>query len=252
MPEVIAHLLPDLDPRLVRGGVAVVIDVLRATTTIVTALAHGARCVVPCAEVSTAHDIAHRQTCSQVLLGGERGGEKIPGFDLDNSPGNYLPAIVEGKTVVFTTSHGTQAIGWASEAAELLIGSFLNLSAVVRRLAEIRRPVHLVCSGTDGQACIEDTLCAAAIAGSLWESCGRPAWQDDAALLLLEMYRTRAWDADDELLRLLASGRGGRRLTRLGFQRDIAFAAQRNVVDLVPQQVRDESGITLRAAKRGG
>ena len=150
MREFTVDLLPHGDPAERHDGVAVVIDVLRATTTIVTALAHGAHVIIPCTEVTQARKIARQHKSEHVLLGGERGGEKIEGFDLDNSPGNYTPEMVAGKTIVFTTSHGTQAIARASGAAQVIIASLLNLSAVAQRLAASPRNVHLVCSGTDG------------------------------------------------------------------------------------------------------
>ncbi len=234
MSQLTVHLLPRTLPAHFDKSTAVVIDVLRATTTIVAALANGAKSVVPVADVPTARAIARRAESEDVLLGGERGGEKIPGFDLDNSPLSYTAQAIEGRHIIFTTSHGTQAITWARVASQVLIASFSNLTAVVQRLAETSGDLHLVCSGTDNLPSIEDSLCAATIAGQLWERRGKPTWVDDTTLMLLELYHACAWSDGAERLRILTAGRGGQRLTRLGCEHDIARAAEMDTSHLVP------------------
>ena len=235
MRQLTVHLLPFNPAADFAGATAVVIDVLRASTTIVTALAHGADCIIPVADVAVARAIAQQEDNRGILLGGERGGEKIAGFDLDNSPSNYTRQIVAGKRVVFTTSHGTQAIAWSDSASQVLIASFLNMAAVVQQLVDLPGDLHLVCSGTDNHPSIEDSLCAATITGQIWERRGKPTWRDDTAGILLELYQTHTWADEAERRRLLTSGRGGQRLTELGFSRDIAYAAQLDTVNLVPQ-----------------
>ncbi|MFW6169120.1 MAG: 2-phosphosulfolactate phosphatase [Planctomycetota bacterium] len=236
MHPVTIHLLPRTSPPVdLKRATAVVIDVLRATTTIVTALEQGADCVVPVAELETARAIAGRLPASDVLLGGERGGRPIEGFDLDNSPCHYTRDVVAGKQIIFTTSHGTQAIDWARHAGRLLVASFSNLNAVVEQLVQAKERVHIVCAGTDGSPSIEDSLCAAVIAGRMWERQGTPAWPDDTTLMLLELYRAHGWTDEAERTRLLTSGRGGRRLTQLGCQADIAWASKMNTSLLVPE-----------------
>ena len=138
MPRPIrVHLLPGLfEPRELRGGVAVVIDVLRATSTIVHALAAGAQAIVPCCEVEEARRIAATFPPGKALLGGERRGVMIPGFDLGNSPGDYTAEVVGGRKVVFTTTNGTGALLCAREARRVLTGALSNLGAVVELLAE--------------------------------------------------------------------------------------------------------------------
>src|SRR5947208_10202296 len=114
---IVAHLLPGLlEPPELRGGVAVVIDVLRATSTIVHALAAGAQALIPCCEIDEARRIAATFPPGTALLGGERRGVMIPGFDLGNSPGDYTAEVVGGKIVVFTTTNGTGALFRAREA----------------------------------------------------------------------------------------------------------------------------------------
>src|SRR5713101_9803885 len=120
MPEdrdVQVHLLPELAPSgRLKGGVAVVIDVLRATTTIIHALAAGCAAVRPCAEVDEAKELAGSMRAGRVLLGGERGGAPLAGFDLGNSPREYTTKICRGNTLVLTTTNGTRALLSAAQA----------------------------------------------------------------------------------------------------------------------------------------
>src|SRR6266851_4504996 len=150
--EVRVHLLPQLaPPGNLRGGVAVVIDVLRATTTIIHALAAGCEAVRPCAEVEEAKALADGMRAGRVLLAGERGGRPLPGFDLGNSPGEYVPKICRGTTLVLTTTNGTLALLRAAEAERVLIAGFVNYSAVCEQLRQDLRPLHIVCAGTEGE-----------------------------------------------------------------------------------------------------
>ena len=146
--EVDVFLLPShFEPDDLRGGIAVVIDTLRASTTIVAALANGATRVIPCGDVATARQIAGHLPAGTALLGGERKGVRIEGFDLDNSPAAYTAERVQGKTIVFTTTNGTAALLRSQKADRVLIGSFVNRDAVVRVLAADERPAYLVCAG---------------------------------------------------------------------------------------------------------
>src|SRR5260370_12956566 len=133
--DVQVHLLPGLIPpdRLV-GGLAVVVDVLRATTTIIHALAAGCTAVRPCAEVEEARELAGEMRAGRVLLGGERGGVPLPGFDLANSPREYTAKLCPGNTLVLTTSNGPRALLPAVEAERALFPGFVNYSAACQRL----------------------------------------------------------------------------------------------------------------------
>ena len=129
--DVQVHLLPDLAPpgRLSRG-LAVVIDVLRSTTTMIHALASGCIAVRPCLEVEEARQLAGQMRAGRVLLGGERGGLACPGFDLGNSPTEYTAKACCGTTVVLTTTNGTRACYRAAEAERVLIAGFVNYSGL--------------------------------------------------------------------------------------------------------------------------
>src|SRR5262245_51883162 len=170
--EVQVHLLPELAPAgRLAGGVAVVIDVLRATTTIVHALVAGCSAVRPCAEIDEAQTLAGSMRAGRVLLAGERGGAPLPGFDLGNSPAEYTPKTCKGCTLVLTTTNGTRALIRAAEAERALVAAFVNYSAVCEQLRQDPRPVHIVCAGTEGEVALEDTLLAGAIVDDLSEAC---------------------------------------------------------------------------------
>jgi 2-phosphosulfolactate phosphatase len=239
------HLLPALfEPADLRGGVAVVIDVLRATSTIIHALAAGAKAVIPCGEIDEARHVAARSPRGSVLLGGEREGLRIPGFDLGNSPADYTPEVVAGKKIIFTTTNGTQALIRARQARRVLIGAFSNLKAVADLLADETGTVHLVCAGTAGRVTLEDVLCAGAIADWVAVVVRGADDSDDATRLALNLYVTRGRDSD-RLLATLRQSRGGRNLIDCNLEADIATCAAQNKFDIVPELMCDRREICV-------
>jgi 2-phosphosulfolactate phosphatase len=241
---ILVHLLPaSFEPAELSEGVAVVIDVLRATSTIVHALAAGARSVVPCGEIDDARRIASAEPLGTVLLGGERGGLKIPGFDLGNSPADYVHPVVAGKKLVFTTTNGTRALMRAKEARRVLIGALSNLGAVVELLAEETGPVHLVCAGTEGRITLEDALCAGAM--SHWLDLADEAADvaDDVTQLAVNLYQSCGHDYDrdheERVLATLRRSRGGRNLIDCGLEADIVCCAEQDKFEIVPELSRD-------------
>ncbi|HND55726.1 MAG TPA: 2-phosphosulfolactate phosphatase, partial [Pirellulaceae bacterium] len=144
------------------GRTAVVIDVLRATTTIIQALAAGAESVVPCVEVDAAVETA-RRLGQAAMLAGERGGVKLAGFDLGNSPAEYIPEVVGGRAIVLTTSNGTRAIAAARSSAHLLIGALVNRASVAALAASLGRDVAIICAGSDDEIGADDELTGGAI-----------------------------------------------------------------------------------------
>ena len=255
--DVKVHLLPALfEPDEVRGGIAVILDILRASTTITHALAHGAKAVIPAGEVDEARRIAVDYPKGSVLLGGEREGVLIEGFDLDNNPFAYTPEAVAGKTIVFTTSNGTKALLRAGKADRVLIGSFVNLQAVVNVLVADLRPIHLVCAGTQGKITLEDSLCAGGICHrlQLWSDTHGEGddfnCDDDQTQLALNHYWFRASAPEDNdsapILEAISTSRGGRNCNRLGFEDQIARAATYDLFDIVPEYEQESRTIKAR------
>lgn len=235
--EIYTHFLPDLAaPNDLAGATVVVIDVLRATTTIVHALAAGAVDVIPCLEIDEARRIAARLG-ERAILGGERGGLRIEGFQLGNSPAEYTSSVVRDKTLVFTTTNGTRAMRQCVQARRVLIGAFVNFSALCDALAGEPR-IYLVCAGTDRVITREDVLLAGAVVDELSR---RPKTDDfasrnDQAEIAADAWRTAARGlATGTLLSdLLGASRGGRNLLEIGHEADIEIAATIDKFDLVP------------------
>ncbi|HEV3257690.1 MAG TPA: 2-phosphosulfolactate phosphatase [Gemmataceae bacterium] len=238
--EVQVHLLPGLvAPGRLTGGLAVVIDVLRATTTIIHALAAGCKAVQPCAEVDEARALAGRMRAGRVLLGGERGGSPLPGFDLGNSPAEYTAKACRGRTLVLTTTNGTRALLRAAEAERVLLAGFVNYSAVCEQVQQDPRPVHIVCAGTEGEVALEDTLLAGALVDFLCEVV--EVRLNDGARL--------AWDCFEHhgqvLVGALEISQGGANLKQLGYDEDIRAAAKVDQFALVPELRRDPLRIEI-------
>lgn len=232
--DVEVHLLPGLaPPGRLAGGLAVVVDVLRATTTIVHALAAGCAAVRPCAEIEEASALAERLRPGKVLLAGERGGSPIAGFDLGNSPSEYTPATCKGATVVMTTSNGTRALLRAAEADKAVVAGFVNFSAVCEHVQRDKRPLHIVCAGSEGEPSLEDTLLAGALIEHLCDVCELKL--NDSARLAWDCFETHG----HVLKSALELGRGGQTLMRLGYEADIAAAAEVDQFALVPELRRD-------------
>jgi len=148
-----------VNEKALTGSVPVVIDVLRATSVMVTAFEHGIKKIIPVLTPGEAFEMKKTLTTEAVLLGGERDAELIPGFDLDNSPYSYMNSDLKDKILIITTTNGTSAIKAAEPAGDVLIASFLNAGAVVKSLESVEK-LTLICSGTNGEYTIEDGLCA--------------------------------------------------------------------------------------------
>lgn len=240
--DVQVHLLPDLVPRgRLSGGVAVVIDVLRATTTMIHALAAGCTCVRPCAEVEEARALAGEMRVGRVLLGGERGGVPLAGFDIGNSPGEYTPKLCKGTTLVMTTTNGTRALLRAVEAERVLVAGFVNYSAICEQLKQDARPVHIICAGIEGEIALEDTLLAGALVDFLC----------DVVEVQLNDSARLAWDCFENHGRVIDGAmtlsKGGSHLKSLGYDEDIRSAAQVDRFALVPELRRDPLRVEVGA-----
>lgn len=231
---------------MVPGDIAertvVVVDVLRATSTIVEALGSGARTIFPVPSIEEALKLANTLGREEVLLTGERKALPIEGFDLGNSPRDFTPEKVGGKTIVMSTTNGTTLMSAAGAAGRIVIGSFLNLSALVADLAATGAEPVVVCAGREGKFGLEDAVFGGRVAAGLMEAAPGAAWELNdgarAALALAERY------ADvDALFRECAAGR---QITDAGLAEDLPFCARLDRHDLVP--VLHDRQITAAAA----
>ncbi len=244
--------LPGLKQRDLSDTACVVFDVLRATSSFVTALRHGAKAVVPVSEISEA--LAWRQKQPDVLLGGERDGVRIRAaqtggvdFDLGNSPREYTPEKVRGKTIVSTTTNGTRALRAGAGAKTVVAASFLNLSATAGFLRQLS-PAHvvLVCAGTRENTALEDVLAAGALCEMLEAGSSRrddrtaqravPARFSDST----EIARRTYAQAKADLAAAVATSENARRLLAIPeLRNDVSFCLQHDLFPLVARLEAD-------------
>ena len=218
---------------------AVVIDIFRASSSMCYGIANGARAIIPVAEIDEC--LAYRG--KGYLLAAERDGEVVDGFDFGNSPFSYTPEKVAGKTVVLTTTNGTRAIQQCKGAQTIVMGSFLNISALTDWLKKQHGNVLLVCAGWKNHVSLEDSVFAGAVVNRL-EAAG--VTLDDAAYTAQSLYL----NAESDLAAFLTKASHGRRMRHLKIERDIAFCLQEDLVTAIPVMKNGELvGLPKRAAE---
>jgi len=220
-----------LDPvrRSASGRAVAVIDVIRATTTIVMALEHGCASIIPVQTLGEARAVAS-SLGGGGLLAGERGAAKAIGFELGNSPAEFGRERVEGRTVVLTTTNGTRALRAVDGARALIATAFLNASASARWLARNGLDVLIVCAGKHGRFCLEDAVGGGMLIDRLLSIADRSIELSDAARAAHHLFAAHR----DDLLGLLRGCEWGREILRKGFGTDLEICAQVDLTDLVP------------------
>jgi len=212
-----------------RQDIVVIVDVLRASSTIVTALANGAQAIMPLRSVEDAR--RRKRANPEYLLAGERHGLRPRGFDLGNSPLEYTRERVENKGILLTTSSGTQALAAAREAPEIVVGSFLNMTAVsyvVKQLSkEEERGITIVLSGKHGKFSLEDFLCGGAFVALLKEEMDRCS---DTAWVAYLSYQA----SERRLLDTILMGNHAKELVNLGLSEDVRFCCTVDRYVVVP------------------
>jgi len=226
------ELLPLYD---LRGRVAVVVDVLRATSSIVTALAQGVTHLIPVSEL----DECRALSTQGYLTAAERDGRQAEGVDLGNSPFGYLDGAVavRGRAVAITTTNGTRALQLSQAADAVIVGAFLNLAAVAEFLREQDKDVVVVCAGWKGKFCLEDTLYGGALATRLARYFDTSS--SDATLAALDLWQA----AEPDVAAYLLKSAHVRRLNSLEAHKDMEFCVRPDVYDIVP--LFREARITL-------
>lgn len=223
----------------VRNKTVVVIDVLRASSSMVTALVNGAKGIIPVEDMSAASKIAANLDAKNVILCGEKDGYKIDGFQLGNSPMEYSKETVEGRTLILNTTNGTKAVSRAALASRILIGCFLNAGAIVEQLQSTEDDIILICAGWKTRLSLEDMLCAGLIVDRL----NAGIFDDDAsdgakiAQLLYKKY-------EKDIEAAVRQSSHARRLSGIAHPNDISYCSQIDIIDLVPH-VNMKDGIIL-------
>lgn len=218
-----------LSPELIHqheltGKTVVVVDIFRATSCIVSGLAHGVEAIKPVAEVEECLALGKQG----YLMAGERGGIKVGGFDMGNSPFEYQSEVVKGRKVAISTTNGTQAIAKSSGAAEIIIGAFLNLEAVSEYILHAKSDVIIHCAGWKGTPNLEDTL----FAGALIDECAEEMNPTgDSALLAHQFYVSN----HENLFGLAKQSSHAERLAGFGIESDLEFCMTLNEYTEVPK-----------------
>lgn len=221
-----AHSFKEED---VRDKTVVIIDVLRAISTMVTALQNGAKGIIAVEDMDDASKISHNLDAQSFLMSGEKNGVTIEGYDLGNSPLEHTEEVVKGKTIILNTTNGTKAIRRCSLADQIIIGSFLNLKAIVDYLQTLDEEVLLVCAGWRGRLSLEDMLCAGNI---IYELCGGQLTAEarDGAKVAFGLYEKFGDDIENSI----KSSNYAVRLRDIVSEEDLEYCCQRNTTDILP------------------
>ena len=221
-----------LTPADISGKVVAIIDVLRASTSIAVALANEARAVIP---LESSEDVVNRSKAferSQVLLAGERRMVAIPGFDLGNSPLEFVRETVEGKTVLMTTTNGTVAIAAAAAARDAVVASYVNFSAVLAMLRSALRggtDVAILCAGREKQFALEDAACAGRYVHHVSKRLQSLELNDAAVAATLIERRY-----GDNLVKMFEASSHGRALREAGFGADLDACSRVDSYPVIP------------------
>ncbi|WP_373897377.1 2-phosphosulfolactate phosphatase family protein [Haloimpatiens sp. FM7315] len=217
----------DIKEEKIKGKTVIVIDMLRATSVITTALNSGCKKVIPVLTVEKAKDIA-KTIGENCILGGERNAIKIDGFDFSNSPLEYKKEIAKDKILIMTTTNGTKAINGCLKADNILIGALLNAKSVALKALDINKDIVLVNSGTAGQFSMDDYICAGYIISCILNL--RECELTDIAKTSKYIY-----DTHKDIISFIRKASHFKRLKELGLEEDLKYCCQKDIIDIVPE-----------------
>ncbi|GAB4475219.1 MAG: 2-phosphosulfolactate phosphatase family protein [Elainellaceae cyanobacterium] len=235
---------PELIPSDQTPDCAIAIDVLRATSTMATALNAGAEAVQVFSDLNELMRVSETWAADKRIRAGERGGAKVEGFDFGNSPLECTPEFVAGRRLFISTTNGTRALTSVQAADTVIAAALINRQAVVDYLLAHRpETVWLVGSGWEGSFSLEDTVCAGAIAHRLQAKLGTPLEDiagNDELISAVSLYSQ--WQ--DRLLELLHHATHGKRLLRLDCHEDLQYCSQTDVLNVLP--IQREPGVLVK------
>lgn len=213
------------------GRAVVAIDVLRATSSMITALTVRAKAIIPITEIADA--LALAQQMPAALLAGERDGDRLEGFDMGNSPLEFTRETVEGRVVIACTTNGTAAIQKARAAGQIWLGALLNAQAVAQKTLQEDVPsLAILCAGTEGSPSLDDIMAAGAILHHISKAIAIDIRDmNDAAVIALRLYESYI---DMDMHQVLSLSRHGQKLIRVGRGQDVVYCAQQNISNIVP------------------
>jgi len=225
------QLIPfSLNPEMLSERVVIVIDVLRATSVITHALSQGALEIFPVATVEEAFQFAKTFPPGTTLLGGEKDTRRIEGFDLGNSPKEYIAGRVKEKRLILRTTNGTKAFHLVSSGKEVMVCSFFNIRAVTKRCLETDRDLLIFPSGDEGNFSLEDTVCGGMLIDLIIKRRKKPIALTDASHTAHILYQR----FEANLLEAFHLSHHGNKLIDLGLGDDLLYCAQTDITNIVP------------------
>ena len=218
-----------IKPEKFKDRIVVVIDVLRATSVMVTALNNGCDKIIPVKEIEEAIDIASKDR-NKYLLGGERGGIKIDKFDFSNSPLDYIEGIVKGKSLIMTTTNGTRAIKNSEEAEKIFIGALINGRVVAEKLAKLNKDVTFVNAGTDGEFSMDDFITSGYII-----NCLRDIMKNHCTLTDIAKTSEYVYINNPSIISFVKDALHYKRMKDLRYNEDLRYCLSKDLVNIVPE-----------------
>ncbi|MGH4119000.1 2-phosphosulfolactate phosphatase family protein [Clostridium sp.] len=217
----------DIKNEKIENKTVIVIDMLRATSVIITALNNGCKGVIPVLTVEDAADIVKNSKVG-FMLGGERNALKIEGFHYSNSPLEYTRDTIEGKTLVMTTTNGTKAIKGCVGASNILIGAMLNAKAAAKRIIELKNDVVIVNAGTYGEFSIDDFLCSGYIINCVLK-------EIEADLSDIAVTSHYIYENNEDIYSFIKYASHYKKIMELGLEADLDYCCRKDIIDNVPE-----------------
>jgi 2-phosphosulfolactate phosphatase len=224
----------------------IVIDVLRASTSVITALQHGAKEIIPVSNIDSAVKISGSLFGDVTLRAGERNGKMIDGFNLGNSPLEYTEAVVKGKSIILMTTNGSAAMVKGRHAKNLIVAAFVNLSTVTTFLRNLREDFIIICAGKENNFCVEDAVCAGKIINDLENETGNQFELNDSAVAAKALDKAFG----KSILKVLKCSNHGKYLTEIGFGEDLKVCAGIDTIPLLPVLVGNVIRLQKESLKR--
>lgn len=220
----------EIQPDVIKERLAVIIDVLRASTSIITALANGCEGIIPTSEIEEAKRIAKKFSPHSVLLAGERNEMPIPGFDLSNSPLEYTANRVAGKKIIFTSNNGSKLFDYISFAQKTVVAGFVNVTMLSDFIVQNRSDIVILCAGKNEQFGMEDAVCGGMIIDKIANATTSSLILNDGAMAAQTLYQCHARN----ITAMLYQTSHGKRLIELGHHEDITTCGQIDSVEIIP------------------
>lgn len=209
--------------------VAVVIDMFRATSVIVTALNNGCKEVIPFLTIDETLEMAGKLNREEYILGGERRAVKIEGFDLSNSPLEYMRDVVEGKSVLMTTTNGTRTLTKSNNAYRVIIGAMINAKAVAEKLLEINKDVVIINAGTNGNFSMDDYICSGYIINEMLKK------EKNIELTDISKTANMIYESNKDIISYVKEAAHYSVMKSLNLDNDIGYCTKKSIIDIVPE-----------------